>query len=96
VKPDFAGPVNIGSDEMLSINQLAAMIMDIEGKKLVIRHISGPLGVRGRNSDNRVISAKLGWAPSAALRTGLEVTYEWISQQVKQSQESTLSAEAMV
>jgi len=79
---DFAGPVNIGSEEMVTINGLAEMIMGIAGKKLAIRHVSGPLGVRGRNSDNRLIQEKLGWAPSHSLRSGLEKTYSWIAQQV--------------
>jgi len=79
---DFAGPVNIGSEEMVTINQLAGMAMEIAGKRLRIRHISGPLGVRGRNSDNRLIHQKLGWAPSASLRKGLEVTYGWVAEQV--------------
>jgi nucleoside-diphosphate-sugar epimerase len=82
VESDFAGPVNIGSEEMVTINGLAEMIMEIAGKKLSIRHISGPLGVRGRNSDNRLIKEKLGWAPSHSLRAGLEKTYSWIARQV--------------
>jgi nucleoside-diphosphate-sugar epimerase len=80
---DFTGPVNIGSEEMVTINQLAEMIMEIAGKKLSIRHIPGPLGVRGRNSDNRLIGSKLGWKPSRPLRAGLEKTYAWISAQVE-------------
>jgi len=79
---DFPGPVNIGSEEMVSINQLAEMIMGIAGKKLTIRHIPGPLGVRGRNSDNRMIHEKLGWKPTQPLRTGLERTYTWIAAQL--------------
>jgi nucleoside-diphosphate-sugar epimerase len=79
---DFAGPVNIGSEEMVTINQLAELIMQIADKKLSIRHVPGPLGVRGRNSDNRLIREKLGWAPSQPLREGLEKTYEWIVRQV--------------
>lgn len=79
----FSGPVNIGSDEMVSINQLTGLIMEIAGKNLTIRHIPGPLGVRGRNSDNRLIEAKLGWKPSQSLRAGIEKTYEWISTQVE-------------
>jgi GDP-D-mannose 3',5'-epimerase len=82
---DFSGPVNIGSEEMVTINQLAEMVMDIAGKKLKIRHIAGPLGVRGRNSDNRLFREKLGWAPSRPLREGLAKTYEWISKQVAES-----------
>lgn len=77
------GPFNIGSEEMVSINQLAALVMDIAGKKLSIRHIPGPVGVRGRNSDNKLIKETLGWAPSKPLREGLEKTYAWISAQVE-------------
>jgi GDP-D-mannose 3',5'-epimerase len=78
----FAGPVNIGSEEMITINQLAEMAMEIAGRRLLVRHVDGPLGVRGRNSDNRLIRDRLGWAPSASLRTGLEVTYDWVAEQV--------------
>jgi nucleoside-diphosphate-sugar epimerase len=82
MQSDFNGPVNIGSDEMVSINELANLIMEIAGKKLLLRHIAGPMGVRGRNSDNRLIDQKLGWRPSRPLREGLEKTYAWIQQQV--------------
>lgn len=82
MRSGFPGPVNIGSDEMVTINQLVAMVMDIAGKRLTIHHVSGPLGVRGRNSDNRLIKAKLGWAPSQPLRAGLEETYSWVESQV--------------
>jgi len=81
---DFIGPVNIGSDEMVSINQMAELIMKIAGKKLRIKHISGPLGVRGRNSDNRLIAEKLKWKPSQPLVEGLTKTYKWIAQQVEE------------
>ena len=83
----FEGPVNIGSDEMVTINGLAEAIMSIAGKNLAIRHVPGPLGVRGRNSDNGFIHEKLGWAPSRPLREGLEKTYAWIEKQVFQSAE---------
>jgi nucleoside-diphosphate-sugar epimerase len=82
VESDFHGPVNIGSDEMISINGLARLIMDVAGKKLSINNIPGPLGVRGRNSDNRLIREKLAWAPSRSLRAGIERTYPWIASQV--------------
>jgi len=82
---DFLGPVNIGSDEMISINNLAKMIMEIAGKNLTIKHIPGPLGVRGRNSDNTLIKEKLGWAPSKPLRDGIEKTYNWILKQVSKT-----------
>jgi len=80
---DFVGPVNIGSEEMVTINQLAEMAMDIAGKKLTIKHIPGPLGVRGRNSDNNLINEKLGWKPSKSLKDGMVKTYKWIEQQIK-------------
>lgn len=83
VESDFIGPVNIGSDEMVTINGLAAMAMEIAGKKLQIKHIPGPLGVRGRNSDNRLIQEKLGWRPSSPLLKGMKLTYAWIDQQVQ-------------
>jgi GDP-D-mannose 3', 5'-epimerase len=79
---DFCGPVNIGSEEMVTINQLAQMAAQIAGKKISIRHIDGPLGVRGRNSDNHLIRERLGWAPSRPLREGLERTFSWINAQV--------------
>jgi nucleoside-diphosphate-sugar epimerase len=75
-------PLNIGSDEMVTINQLARMVMEIAGKKLKINHIEGPLGVRGRCSDNKLIQEQLGWTPKYSLRRGLEHTYEWINNQV--------------
>jgi len=77
--------VNIGSEEMVTINQLAKMIMEIAGKNLTIKHLPGPQGVRGRNSDNRLISEKLGWAPSMPLKKGLEITYKWIKEQIEKT-----------
>ena len=79
---DFQGPVNIGSAEMVSIDQLARMIIAIAGKPLRLRHVPGPLGVRGRRSDNRLIASRLGWAPCQRLSVGLEKTYRWIDGQV--------------
>lgn len=78
----FEGPVNIGSEEMVTINQLVDLISEISGKTIVKNHIDGPLGVRGRNSDNRLVAEKLGWAPSQPLVKGLEQTYAWIERQV--------------
>ncbi|HNQ67618.1 MAG TPA: NAD-dependent epimerase/dehydratase family protein [Bacteroidales bacterium] len=78
----FFGPVNIGSDEMISINDLAKMVIRISAKNLAIKNIDGPLGVRGRNSDNNLIKEKLGWAPSLPLVKGMEKTYYWINNQV--------------
>ena len=81
-RSDWLGPVNIGSDEMVTINQLASMIASIAGKEISINHISGPQGVRGRNSDNRLYEKKLGWRVSEPLIRGLERTYPWIQKQV--------------
>lgn len=81
-RSNFSGPVNIGSEEMVTINGLVDMVCDIAGKKLEKIHIPGPLGVRGRNSDNRLIAQKLGWRPSQTLRRGLELTYSWVETQV--------------
>lgn len=80
---DFSGPVNIGSEEMVTINQLAQAVINISGKNLSIKNIPGPEGVRGRNSDNNLIREKLGWDYQQSLQTGLEITYAWINQQVK-------------
>lgn len=81
MQSDFAGPVNIGSEEMITINGLAEMAMRIGGKKLSVNHIPGPLGVRGRNSDNKLIREKLGWTPSMKLEDGMRLTYAWIKDQ---------------
>jgi nucleoside-diphosphate-sugar epimerase len=78
----FFGPVNIGSEEMVSINLLAEIVMGIAGKSIKLKHIDGPLGVRGRNSDNKLIREKLNWAPSEPLKNGLTKTYSWIEEQV--------------
>ena len=79
---DFVGPVNIGSEEMIAIQDFAKMAIDISGKNLTIKNIDGPLGVRGRNSDNTLIREKLGWDYSQSLRKGMEMTYKWIKEQV--------------
>jgi len=85
MKSDFMGPVNIGSEEMVTINRLVDYALDIGKKDLEKVHIPGPLGVRGRNSDNRLIEEKLGWKPKYNLRAGLEKTYEWIYLQAKRN-----------
>jgi nucleoside-diphosphate-sugar epimerase len=79
-------PLNIGSDEMITINDLAKLVMSYAGKKQSINNIQGPLGVRGRNSDNSLINKKLGWAPSEPLEKGIQKTYDWISKQVENAQ----------
>lgn len=81
---DFTGPVNIGSEEMISINDLTRMVMDVSNKKhLEIKNVTGPVGVNGRNSDNTLLKEKLGWAPSQPLKVGMEKTYQWIEEQLK-------------
>lgn len=83
MESDFVGPVNIGSEEMITLNQLAEMVMKIANKNLYIKNIDvAHTGVRGRNSDNKLIKQKLGWAPSAPLVNGMTKTYQWINAQV--------------
>ena len=82
MQSEYKLPINIGSDEMVTINRLAEMAMEISNKKLSIKHIPGPLGVRGRNSDNNLIKKELGWAPTAPLFDGLKITFEWIAKQL--------------
>jgi len=81
----FSGPVNIGSEEMVTINQLANVVIKISGKPLKVCNIPGPTGVRGRNSDNRLVREKLQWEPSQPMIKGLEKTYAWIDQQVRRN-----------
>ena len=92
MESDFHGPVNIGSDELVSINQMAGIIMELAGKRLHIRHVPGPVGVRGRNSDNRLIFERLGWRPSQPLRTGLEKLYAWVADEVACATPAKVSA----
>ena len=82
MESDFQGPVNIGSEEMVTINQLVAIAAEAAGKSVTIKHIPGPLGVRGRNSDNRLIKEKLGWNYEMTLKEGIGKTYNWISDQI--------------
>lgn len=88
-RSNWTGPVNIGSEEMVSINQLANMIIDISGKNLTLEHIPGPLGVRGRNSDNTLLEKQLNWKPSLPLRQGLEKTYSWIEEQSQKTKSNS-------
>ncbi len=82
MKSNYAQPINIGSDEMISINELAQKVIAISGKQLSVKNIDGPTGVRGRNSDNRLIKNVLKWAPTQPLEVGLQKTYRWIASQV--------------
>lgn len=81
----FQGPVNIGSEEMISINDLAKMIIDISGKNIKIKNVNGPVGVMGRNSDNTLIRQKLNWAPSLPLIYGIRLTYNWIENEISRA-----------
>ena len=79
---DFIGPVNIGSDEMVTINELVDIACLVENKQITKKHIDGPLGVAGRNSDNKLIKEKLNWAPNYPLARGIGQTYKWIKEQI--------------
>jgi len=83
MKSNFLGPINIGSNEMVTINRLADIAGEVAGKSLTKKHIPGPLGVRGRNSDNKLIKEKLNWSPNTRLKDGIAKTYNWIADQLK-------------
>ena len=84
MRSDHRDPLNLGTEEVVSINELARIVIDLSGKRgLTLRHVPGPEGVRGRNSDNRRLRDVLGWEPSVALRDGLRPTYSWIAEQVR-------------
>jgi len=82
IRSSFCGPVNIGSEEIVTIDEMTDIVIEVSGKNLGKIHVSGPLGVRGRNSDNRLILENLSWCPTQPLRDGLEKTYNWISEQL--------------
>ena len=86
---DFTGPVNIGSEEMISIQDFANMAIDISGKDLTIKNVTGPLGVRGRNSDNSLIRKKLNWDYQQSLREGMKITYKWIESKIGEKNKTT-------
>ena len=86
MESDFDEPINIGSEEIISINNLAQYIIDISGKEVYIKHIEGPQGVRGRNSHNDLIFKKLNWKPKESLYEGLVKTYEWIKLKIEDEQ----------
>jgi len=89
---DYKKPLNLGSDHMVSMNEMADIVLELAGKKIPVRHIPGPEGVRGRNSDNTLIKSVLGWAPSIPLKEGLAKTMSWISDQIKESKEDFSSS----
>ena len=81
-KSDYIEPINIGSDHIISMNDLTRLVIQLAGKRAGIKNIPGPQGVRGRNSDNTLIKEKLGWEPTQPLYIGLEKTYKWIQSQI--------------
>ena len=83
MQSNFIGPVNIGSEQMISINNLVKMVAKISNKNVKINNVDGPTGVRGRNSNNDLIFKKLNWKPTLDLEYGLKKTYDWISEQIK-------------
>lgn len=87
-------PLNLGTDEMVDMNEFAEIAMSFEGKKLPLKHIEGPMGVRGRNSDNTLIKEKLGWAPSISIRDGLRKTHAWIKEQIENEKAKGVDAAA--
>jgi GDP-D-mannose 3',5'-epimerase len=89
MRSDFSGPVNIGSEEMVSINEFAEMIIEISGKDIKYQNVDGPMGVNGRNSDNKLLQEKLGWQPHMTLHNGLYKTYKWIEEQNAKLSENT-------
>lgn len=84
MRSDFSEPLNLGQDRMVTINQLADIISEIADFEITKKHIDGPMGVRGRNSDNTKLREVLGWEPSVSLEEGLKETYKWIEEQVKE------------
>jgi nucleoside-diphosphate-sugar epimerase len=96
MRSDFSEPINLGQDRMVTINQLAEMIAEIAGIKIKIKHVEGPQGVRGRNSDNSKLRETLGWEPKISLEEGLKSTYKWVEEQLKNklgSSEQAIKAE---
>ena len=97
MQSDYGEPLNLGTDRMVSINELARIIIGISGKHdISIRHIEGPQGVRGRNSDNTRLREVLGWEPAISLEDGLATTYRWIDEQVHGREGAEWAAEATV
>ncbi|MFT3745259.1 MAG: NAD-dependent epimerase/dehydratase family protein [Pyrinomonadaceae bacterium] len=93
MQSDFSEPLNLGQDRMISINQLADIIANAAGIEITKKHIDGPLGVRGRNSDNSKLREVLGWEPTISLEDGLKKTYDWIEQQVRESKLTKTAAQ---
>ena len=83
MQSDYAEPLNLGTDEMVSINELAHIVIEVAGKRDIgLKHVPGPQGVRGRNSDNSLLREVLGWEPTTSLHDGLRPTYQWIEKRL--------------
>jgi nucleoside-diphosphate-sugar epimerase len=95
MESDFRRPLNLGQDRMVTINQLADIIAGIAGVRIRTKHIEGPMGVRGRNSDNTLLRQVLGWEPAISLEEGLARTYSWIESQVRRKLHQPTSAAAV-
>eukprot|EP01060_Flectonema_neradi_P017038 TRINITY_DN236_c1_g1_i1.p1 TRINITY_DN236_c1_g1~~TRINITY_DN236_c1_g1_i1.p1 ORF type:complete len:349 (+),score=100.90 TRINITY_DN236_c1_g1_i1:55-1101(+) len=91
---DFHEPINLGSDYMISMNGLAELAISFTGKKLEMKHIPGPEGVRGRNSENTLIKKVLGWEPSITLEDGLSRTFKWISEKIEEDRKAGIDVSA--
>jgi GDP-D-mannose 3',5'-epimerase len=85
MESDFSGPINIGSEEMISINDFVGLVAKVSEKNVTIKNIEGPTGVRGRSSDNRLIREKLGWEPNHDLQKGIVKTYTWVADRLAES-----------
>jgi nucleoside-diphosphate-sugar epimerase len=85
MRSDYRHPLNLGQDRMVSINELADLIANVAGMSIVRKHVNGPQGVRGRNSDNKRLRQVLGWEPQVSLEYGLASTYEWIEGEVRKA-----------
>jgi nucleoside-diphosphate-sugar epimerase len=84
MRSDYHEPLNLGQDRLVTINQLADMVADAAGVRIALTHVPGPMGVRGRNSDNTRLRQVLGWEPVVSLEDGLARTYQWIERQVEE------------
>jgi GDP-D-mannose 3',5'-epimerase len=91
MRSDYTEPLNIGSDEMVSMNEMMDLVAELDGKKINIRHIPGPEGVRGRNSNNDLIKKELGWAPTISLREGVTKTLVWIKGEIERERASGIT-----
>lgn len=95
MESDYAEPINLGSDQMVTMNELAELCLEVAGKKLPLKHIPGPEGVRGRNSENTLIKQVMGWAPSITVRDGLALTDVWLKQQIADKKKAGVDVSAL-